>query len=79
MSVPYSDPDPQHCKNVNYTILARNPPDNWLRAGRNTKGFVQSPNLQTGFSSFKMANDFFDCLPNVDVISDGKDNFVEIT
>jgi hypothetical protein len=36
------------------------------------KGFVQSPSVQTGFSSFKMANDFFDCLPNVDVISDGK-------
>ena len=51
---------------------SRNPPDNWLRAGRNMKGFVQSPNVQTGFSSFKMANDFFDCLPNVDVISDGK-------
>ncbi len=56
-------------------LLCRNPPDNWLRTGRNMKGFVQSPNLQTGFSSFKMANDFFDCLPNVDVISDGRSTY----
>ena len=50
----------------------RNPPSNWLRSGRKTKGFSTSSTAQTGFTSFKMANDFVDVMPDVDVISDGE-------
>ena len=49
--------------------FARKAPKNWLRKGTHTKGFVPSNHIQTGFSSFKLANDFVDCVPDVDVIS----------
>jgi len=50
----------------------RQPPENWLRNERGTKGFVASHAIQSGFSSFKLANDFVDSMPDVDVISDAE-------
>jgi len=49
-------------------------PDNWLRQGKpGTKGFVpSSAQLTSGFPSFGMANDFLECLSEVDVVSDGE-------
>ena len=48
------------------------PPSNWLKDDPSSKGFVPSPNLHSGFTSFRMANDFVDCLADVDVVSDGE-------
>ena len=48
------------------------PPSNWLKDEPSSKGFVPSPNLHSGFTSFRMANDFVDCLADVDVVSDGE-------
>ena len=48
------------------------PPSNWLRDEPSSKGFVPSPSLHSGFTSFRMANDFVDCLADVDVVSDGE-------
>jgi len=45
-------------------------PDNWLRGGHGV--FMPHSQLHSGFSSFKMANTFLDCLKDVDVISDGE-------
>lgn len=50
----------------------RQPPDNWLRNERGTKGFLASHPIHSGFSSFKMANDFVDSVEDVDVISDAE-------
>ena len=48
------------------------PPSNWLKDEPSSKGFVPSPSLHSGFTSFRMANDFLDCLAEVDVVSDGE-------
>ena len=48
------------------------PPSNWLKDEPSSKGFVPSPGLHSGFTSFRMANDFVDCLADVDVVSDGE-------
>ena len=48
------------------------PPSNWLKDEPSSQGFVPSPSLHSGFTSFRMANDFVDCLADVDVVSDGE-------
>ena len=50
----------------------RHPPDNWLRDDPVTRGFVPPPQLHSGFTSFRMANDFLSTLSDVDVVSDGE-------
>ena len=37
-----------------------------------TLGFNQTQDLHSGFTSFRIANDFVDCLADVDVVSDGE-------
>ena len=65
-----SDPAPL-ARLAEQTDLKR-PPTNWLRDNPSTKGFVPSPQIHAGFTSFRMANDFVDCLADVDVVSDGE-------
>jgi len=65
-----SDPTPLS-KLAKQTNLNR-PPSNWLKDNPSSKGFVNSPPLHSGFTSFRMANDFVDCLADVDVVSDGE-------
>jgi len=65
-----SDPAPL-ARLAEQTDLKR-PPTNWLRDNPSAKGFVPSPQIHAGFTSFRMANDFVDCLADVDVVSDGE-------
>ena len=39
---------------------------------RDFPGFGQTPDVHSGFTSFRIANDFVDCLADVDVVSDGE-------
>jgi len=48
------------------------PPTNWLKDNPSSKGFNQTQDLHSGFTSFRIANDFVDCLADVDVVSDGE-------
>ena len=63
-----SDPTPlaRLAKQTNLNL----PPSNWLNDNPSSKGFNNSP--QSEFSSFKMANDFVECLADVDVVADGE-------
>ncbi|XP_058451022.1 erythroid differentiation-related factor 1 [Malaya genurostris] len=48
------------------------PPSNWLSNSANSYGLGQSLSHQRGFSSFRMANMFPDCVGGVDVVSDAE-------
>uniref|UniRef100_A0A182NQJ1 Erythroid differentiation-related factor 1 n=1 Tax=Anopheles dirus TaxID=7168 RepID=A0A182NQJ1_9DIPT len=48
------------------------PPSNWLSNSANSYGLGQFLSHQTGFSSFRMANMFPDCVGGVDVVSDAE-------
>ncbi|XP_058823689.1 erythroid differentiation-related factor 1 [Topomyia yanbarensis] len=48
------------------------PPSNWLSNSANSYGLGQSVSHQRGFSSFRMANMFPDCVGGVDVVSDAE-------
>ncbi|XP_053681456.1 erythroid differentiation-related factor 1 [Anopheles nili] len=48
------------------------PPSNWLTNSANSYGLGQFLSHQEGFSSFRMANMFPDCVGGVDVISDAE-------
>uniref|UniRef100_A0A182JTA7 Erythroid differentiation-related factor 1 n=1 Tax=Anopheles christyi TaxID=43041 RepID=A0A182JTA7_9DIPT len=48
------------------------PPSNWLSNSANSYGLGQFLSHQAGFSSFRMANMFPDCVGGVDVVSDSE-------
>ncbi|XP_049276503.1 erythroid differentiation-related factor 1 [Anopheles funestus] len=48
------------------------PPSNWLSNSANSYGLGQFLSHQAGFSSFRMANMFPDCVGGVDVVSDAE-------
>ncbi|XP_053667368.1 erythroid differentiation-related factor 1 [Anopheles marshallii] len=48
------------------------PPSNWLNNSANSYGLGQFLSHQAGFSSFRMANMFPDCVGGVDVVSDAE-------
>ncbi|XP_053693894.1 erythroid differentiation-related factor 1 [Sabethes cyaneus] len=48
------------------------PPSNWLNNSANSYGLGQFLSQQRGFSSFRMANMFPDCVGGVDVVSDAE-------
>ncbi|XP_055548451.1 erythroid differentiation-related factor 1 [Wyeomyia smithii] len=48
------------------------PPSNWLNNSANSYGLGQFLSHQRGFSSFRMANMFPDCVGGVDVVSDAE-------
>ncbi|XP_055309176.1 erythroid differentiation-related factor 1 isoform X2 [Sitodiplosis mosellana] len=48
------------------------PPSNWLSSSFNSYGLQQALSQATGFSSFRMAHLFSDCLGEVDVVSNAE-------
>ena len=48
------------------------PPDNWLSNSANSYGLGHSLSHSTGYSSFRMANMFPDCVGEVDVVCDAE-------
>ncbi|CAH1374318.1 unnamed protein product [Tenebrio molitor] len=70
--VKYSVPSP-----AQFLKLARNtdlnlPPSNWLSSSADSYGLQHALHHQKGFSSFRMAHMFPDCVGEVDVVSDAE-------
>ncbi|GFG30551.1 hypothetical protein Cfor_10835 [Coptotermes formosanus] len=62
---------------ANFALLQCNtdlnlPPSNWLSSSAESYGLQYVPSHSSGFSSFRMAHMFLDCVGEVDVVSDAE-------
>ncbi|XP_076260625.1 erythroid differentiation-related factor 1 isoform X2 [Rhynchophorus ferrugineus] len=70
--VKYSAPKPATFAKLQFNTDLNSPPSNWLSNSADSYGLQRVPYHQKGFSSFKMANMYPDCVGEVDVVSDAE-------
>ncbi|XP_046386982.1 erythroid differentiation-related factor 1 [Ischnura elegans] len=63
---------PAHFAKLQCNTDLNMPPSNWLSSAAEPYGLHYFPSHSTGFSSFKMAHMFPDCVGEVDVVSDAE-------
>ncbi|KAG8224567.1 hypothetical protein J437_LFUL002171 [Ladona fulva] len=63
---------PAHFEKLQFNTDLNLPPSNWLKSSAEPYGLHFLPSHSTGFSSFKMAHMFPDCVGEVDVVSDAE-------
>ncbi|XP_030767358.1 erythroid differentiation-related factor 1 [Sitophilus oryzae] len=70
--VKYSAPKPATFAKLQYNTDLNLPPSNWLSSSADSYGLQRVIYHQKGFSSFRMAHMYPDCVGEVDVVSDAE-------
>ncbi|XP_066141863.1 erythroid differentiation-related factor 1 [Euwallacea fornicatus] len=70
--VKYSAPKPATFAKLQFNTDLNLPPSNWLSSSADSYGLQRVIHQQKGFSSFRMAHMFPDCVGEVDVVSDAE-------